>query len=144
MRVRGMGPEVKPGDRLTEVRGTITWNRVIERKIVWPADEGGGVMTEWIGCQECDCVFACYEGKTRCIRQTAAPIDMILHCPKCHALHIDAPEERDALKEFRATAEPWTNPPHRTHLCQHCGHLWRPALVATNGVQSLGEGVGSA
>ena len=71
-------------------------------------------MTEWIGCQECDCVFACYEGKTRCIRQTAAPIDMILHCP--------------------------TNPPHRTHLCQHCGHLWRPALVATNGVQSLGEG----
>ena len=22
----------------------------------------------WTGCGDCDCIFACYEGKTRCIR----------------------------------------------------------------------------
>ena len=37
LRVRGMGPEVKPGDLLTEIRGTLTLTHVIERKITWPA-----------------------------------------------------------------------------------------------------------
>ncbi len=25
--------------------------------------------------------------------------------------------------------------PHHTHACQHCGHVWRVALVCTLGVQ---------
>lgn len=53
------------------------------------------------------------------------PIDMVLHCPACGTQHIDAP---DGV---------WTNPPHRSHLCHHCSHIWRPADVATNGVASI-------
>lgn len=55
------------------------------------------------------------------------PIDMILHCPLCHHQHIDAPEPQSD----------WTNPPHKSHLCHACGTIWRPARVATNGVQDI-------
>lgn len=50
------------------------------------------------------------------------PIDMVLHCPQCHAHHIDQPHGT------------WTNPPHRSHLCANCHFIWRPADVPTNGV----------
>lgn len=53
------------------------------------------------------------------------PINMVLHCPRCHLQHIDAPEGS------------WTNPPHRSHLCHGCGFIWRPADVPTNGVQAV-------
>ena len=59
-----------------------------------------------------------------------APIDMILFCPSCGLQHVDAPDPK-------GTREAWTNPPHRSHLCQGCGHLWKPADVATNGVAEL-------
>jgi hypothetical protein len=52
-----------------------------------------------------------------------APIPMRLHCPLCHELHVD--QGTFATK------------PHRDHVCQHCGHVWRPALVPTVGVQFL-------
>lgn len=57
--------------------------------------------------------------------QTAvdAPIPMILTCPACGARHID-------VGEF-ATRR------HHTHACQDCGMVWRPAIVATCGVQFL-------
>jgi len=55
------------------------------------------------------------------------PIDMILFCPKCHKQHLDAPN----------TDKNWTNPPHRSHECQFCGYIWRPADVATNGVTAI-------
>lgn len=58
----------------------------------------------------------------------AQPIDMVLHCPKCGLQHIDAPDER---------TPDWKNEPHRSHLCHGCGHIWRPADVATNGVQAV-------
>jgi hypothetical protein len=61
------------------------------------------------------------------------PIDMVLHCPKCHTQHIDAPEEH-WNREFLYS---WENPPHRSHLCHHCGHIWRPADVPTNGVAAV-------
>jgi hypothetical protein len=48
---------------------------------------------------------------------------MRLPCPHCHTLHID--EGAFATK------------PHHTHACQHCGMVWRPAIVATVGVQFL-------
>lgn len=51
------------------------------------------------------------------------PIPMRLHCPECMALHVD-------VGEFETKA-------HHTHACQHCGHVWRPAIVATIGVQFL-------
>jgi hypothetical protein len=52
------------------------------------------------------------------------PLDMILPCPRCNQLHVDAPEpDKD-----------WTNPPHKSHLCHFCGTVWRPADVPTNGV----------
>jgi hypothetical protein len=66
-----------------------------------------------------------------------APIDMILHCPRCHAQHIDGPEVNHALQAFTNPPTPWTNPPHRSHLCRHCGCIWRPADVPTNGVASI-------
>jgi len=58
----------------------------------------------------------------------AAPIPMILHCPKCGEQHIDEPDER---------TPGWTNPPHRSHLCHGCQTIWRPADVPTVGVRSI-------
>jgi predicted RNA-binding Zn-ribbon protein involved in translation (DUF1610 family) len=52
-----------------------------------------------------------------------APIPMLLWCPECGERHID--EGEFATKK------------HHTHACQHCGHVWRPAIVATSGVQFL-------
>lgn len=48
---------------------------------------------------------------------------MILHCPECGGRHIDEGE--------------FLTKPHHTHACQHCGFVWRPALVNTHGVQFL-------
>lgn len=75
--------------------------------------------------------------------QMTAPIDMVLHCPACLTQHIDEPfKPGDAYAEHcpeKALAKAWDNPPHRTHLCQNptCGHRWRPADVATNGVAAV-------
>lgn len=79
-----------------------------------------------------------------------APIDMVLHCPKCGKQHIDAIEHGREPWECRGcgrtgqtcdypTCMPptWTNPPHRSHLCHSCGHIWRPADVPTNGVAEV-------
>jgi hypothetical protein len=56
-----------------------------------------------------------------------APIPLILSCPKCGLLHIDAPDP----------AKDWTNPPHKSHLCHGCGTIWRPADVPTVGVAAI-------
>ena len=73
------------------------------------------------------------------------PIDMVLHCPECHAQHIDGPElESIPWVEVGAPLSPrnvhaaWANPPHRSHLCHQCGTIWRPADVCTNGVAAIG------
>src|SRR5690606_34039261 len=52
-----------------------------------------------------------------------APIPMLLHCPLCSTRHVDA--------GLFATK------PHHTHACQQCGHVWRPAVEHTVGVQFL-------
>lgn len=65
------------------------------------------------------------------------PVRMLLACPVCARQHIDRPDPE----------KNWTNPPHRTHQCQHCGHLWRPADVPTEGVERIetrGENDGRA
>lgn len=70
-----------------------------------------------------------------------APIDMVLYCPKCGEQHIDAPEGRvlyaDEPINDQSYTPVWTNPPHKSHLCKHCGHQWRPADVPTNGVAAV-------
>lgn len=53
------------------------------------------------------------------------PIPMVLHCPFCGAQHIDEPKGE------------WTNPPHRSHKCSSCLHIWRPADVHTVGVAEV-------
>lgn len=55
-------------------------------------------------------------------RVADGPIPMLLWCPQCLERHID-----------KALADS----PHHTHACQHCGHVWRPAIVRTVGVQFL-------
>jgi hypothetical protein len=64
-----------------------------------------------------------------------APIDMILHCPKCHTQHIDRDEGQHMAPHTAGSV--WRNPPHRSHLCHHCNCTWRPADVPTNGVASI-------
>lgn len=56
-----------------------------------------------------------------------APINMLLFCPQCAEQHIDDPQLEKG----------WDNPPHRSHECQFCGYVWRPADVATNGVAQI-------
>lgn len=56
------------------------------------------------------------------------PVDILLYCPKCGFQHIDRPDENDP---------DWDNPPHVSHLCRNCGHVWRPSDVYTNGVESI-------
>lgn len=70
------------------------------------------------------------------------PIPMVLHCPACRFQHVDAADEHRLTCSYNLGASCdcglyWTNPPHRTHLCKACGHLWKPANVATTGVQEL-------
>lgn len=45
-------------------------------------------------------------------RQLTLIVPMVLHCPRCEVQHLDEGE--------------WETREHRTHQCQHCGHLWRP------------------
>lgn len=54
---------------------------------------------------------------------SGVPIPMRLPCPTCGALHIDVGR--------------FGTQPHHTHACQHCGAVWRPALVNTVGVRFL-------
>jgi hypothetical protein len=63
------------------------------------------------------------DGQSLAPAVAAAPVPMILYCPMCAERHVDE-------GEF-ATRE------HHTHACQRCGHVWRPALVATVGVKFL-------
>lgn len=79
-------------------------------------------------------------------------VDMLLFCPQCFEQHIDnaMPDVCEtcgkSLSEHpavgTATAEcfvfkTWLNPPHRSHRCGSCNHVWRPSDVPTNGVQRL-------
>ncbi len=61
------------------------------------------------------------------IAEARAPLPMVLHCPRCGLQHVDAPDP----------AMDWTNPPHRSHRCAACELIWRPADVATVGVEKI-------
>lgn len=66
------------------------------------------------------------------VTERAGPFDMVLHCPACGMRHIDAPGMSSEYDDHA-----WANPPHRSHLCAGCGHIWRPADVPTNGVAAI-------
>lgn len=51
------------------------------------------------------------------------PIQMLIYCPECSERHID---EGD-----------FATKPHHTHACQHCGAVFRIAIVPTVGVRFL-------
>jgi predicted RNA-binding Zn-ribbon protein involved in translation (DUF1610 family) len=57
------------------------------------------------------------------LRRSSAVVPMRLRCPSCNELHIDESE--------------FATKPHHTHACQHCGEVWRPAIVPTVGVKFL-------
>jgi len=49
------------------------------------------------------------------------PVPMVLACPSCGCFHVDG-------GEWATTRE------HRTHLCAHCSHEWRPFPFSTVGI----------
>lgn len=53
----------------------------------------------------------------------AAPIPMLLWCPKCGERHVDEGEFATRV--------------HTTHACQACGLVWKPAKIPTVGVRFL-------
>lgn len=50
-------------------------------------------------------------------------VPMLLVCPQCKKRHVDQGDFATKV--------------HHTHACQFCGHVWRPAIVATLGVRFL-------
>lgn len=48
---------------------------------------------------------------------------VIIHCPECGLKHIDREE--------------WAKIPHRSHLCEGCGYIWRPFEFSTFGVEEV-------
>jgi predicted RNA-binding Zn-ribbon protein involved in translation (DUF1610 family) len=75
------------------------------------------------------------------------PVPMILFCPACGNQHVDREEDHkpDCLSSrigpvpdaTHCTCDRWANPPHRSHLCAGCGHIWRPSDVRTVGVAEI-------
>ena len=51
------------------------------------------------------------------------PLPLLLWCPECNERHVDVGD--------------FATKPHHTHACQFCGHVWRPAIAPTTGVQFL-------
>lgn len=74
-------------------------------------------------------------------------VNLILYCPVCTTQHIDAPEtDEEYTARLHESSwwecggekpERWNNPPHRSHLCHECGHIWRPSDTPTNGVAEI-------
>lgn len=68
-------------------------------------------------------VAGAYDVLARKLAVVGGPVPMLLWCPDCHGRHVDRDE--------------WATREHLTHLCEHCGHRWRPALIPTVGVEYL-------
>lgn len=59
------------------------------------------------------------------LNKLGGPVECIIHCPTCHKQHIDDGE--------------WATRPHKEHLCDNCGELFRVADTPTVGVAILGS-----
>lgn len=99
-----------------------------QRKITPNAADGGDAAAAWqrwfdenvAGHWSDEDVKSLLDGRQTCV---LAPIPMLLWCPECGERHIDVGE--------------FATRPHHTHACQGCGHVWRPAIEPTVGVQFL-------
>jgi hypothetical protein len=98
------------------------WEPSPHRELNWPREQTNGVGIRF---QHRPLYTEAQAASGSVPEDAKSPIDMVLHCPKCHTQHVDAPDHQ------------WTNPPHRSHLCHECGHVWRPADVPTNGVAAV-------
>lgn len=88
-----------------------------------PIPHPKGVIEFVIGELEPEDVPATFAAQVKHDPDEQPPIPMIMFCPSCDARHIDKGE--------------FTTKVHHTHACQSCGNVWRPAIVATVGVQFL-------
>lgn len=120
--------------------------------------ETDALLSTWVRCEVVSDHARALERRLAAAERN--PIDAVLYCPKCDMQHIDAPEafkpsgectcagpdqcencasNQDAYREWLADG-PWTNPPHKSHLCHDCKHIWRPSDHPTNGVKALSSG----
>lgn len=104
----------------------------------------GGSEEAWLGEAGSWYTEGYRDGTAASAQPDPAPIDMVLHCPACGVQHIDGVEygstHHDPYPSSTGGDDPaisWSNPPHRSHLCRACGHVWRPADVPTNGVAAV-------
>jgi len=88
---------------------------VCQSKLAWDTDEFVG--------PDCPAYDAVISASPEARDSTPPPAPMLLWCPGCGQRHLDEGE--------------FATKPHHTHACQHCGHVWRPAVVATVGVRFL-------
>lgn len=70
-----------------------------------------------IFCAEIDLPVDGVEPFSVTAKEQPRPIRMTLYCPVCNTQHIDGVD---------AAGVDWRSRPHRTHLCAHCAHKWRP------------------
>ncbi len=77
--------------------------------------DSGRITCSLIGCKDPSAFYS--------PKPPAPPVPMLLWCPECGVRHIDVGDFATKL--------------HHTHACQGCGHVWRPAVVHTVGVQFL-------
>lgn len=118
--------------RIAESQGLII--QAVVRDLLEPGETAGVKdlrQAKWLDPQCAD------RGACQSLVFKATPIDMVLHCPACGLQHIDSPDADDGQTVRDLGVERWTNPPHRSHLCHGCGHVWRPADVPTNGVAAV-------
>jgi len=86
------------------------------------------------------------------VERLSEPVNAVLFCPNCCEQHVDEAmpdvcetcgkslSEHPAVGTANATCfvfTAWLNPPHKSHRCNFCNHVWRPADVPTNGVLEL-------
>lgn len=99
----------------------------------------------WDGISGADLVeWAFQRGAEWQAQRQSAPVDMLLFCPHCGEQHIDAArpnicQECGAHKVSCGCPAfvAWMNPPHKSHRCEMCNHVWRPADIPTNGVMQI-------
>ncbi len=100
----------------------------------------------WVECSEC--ARPELSGRVAELEaQLASPIDVLLFCPNCGEQHIDGakPEVCETCGNGESECScgaytPWLNPPHKSHRCNYCNHVWRPADAPTNGVAKIQSG----
>lgn len=135
---------------LTVVHGlAVSYHRALQRyeqafEAMFAQAYCNGIFDAWGKPIDCTVLNQAHNMASHALAQdtsnvVAAPIPMILFCPMCGMQHIDAPEPNNNHPDESPECAPsrWQNPPHRSHLCHECGCIWRPADVATVGVEKI-------